>query len=203
MLIFDITQGVDLTSEWKINKVVKSIKLKRIYPKLHPVNVKKRIGKAILWGLIPIEPLLELLLLPATIVANKLMQKSDSEDWIEIGAEKITISEKELSIIKAYNIEELKDLKIHYCKNLMIEGEEDMDERAMKNNISRIVFTLENTQYEYFYEGKKKEILKLCEFYYSRGIRFKEYHDGRRVFMGKQPKYNEIQKLKKKYNIEW
>jgi len=94
-------------------------------------------------------------------------------------------------------------LKVFYCNNLITDGEEDIDERQLKNNISRIVFKVGNERHEYFYDCKKKEKLKLCELLYDKKIAFKEYDNGRRVFKGRQPKYKEIQELKKKYNIEW
>jgi len=51
---------------------INELKLKRIYPKLTPVDIKKRIGKRLLWSIIPIEPLMEVLIIPATMLIEKL-----------------------------------------------------------------------------------------------------------------------------------
>lgn len=181
---------------------MKPIKLKRIYPKVHPANYTKRFGKAVLWGLVPLEPLWELILLPASLVFNKL-RKKDTGDWIEIKEGKIIILETESSARREFEIGVIKDLKVYFYNNLITEVEDDVDEDQLKNHISRIKFKLKDEVHEYFYDCKKKEILKFCKLLYDKRIIFKEYDNGKRVFMGRQPKYNEIQELKEKYNIEW
>jgi len=180
------------------------IKLKRIYPEVKPVNVKKRVGKVILWGLIPIEPLVEVLILPASLLLNKLLKReSTSADWLEINPTEIKIGETETEEKIEFVMHGLTDIKLHFHDNLEFVGDDGLNEDQLENNTSRITFILDENQRVYFFECKKKVFIKVCKKLYENKVVFKEYHNTKRMFLGRQPKYSEIQKIKKEYNIEW
>ncbi|MEZ4994827.1 MAG: hypothetical protein R2824_30700 [Saprospiraceae bacterium] len=69
--------------------------------------------------------------------------------------------------------------------------------------LSTISFIYDQQEVKLFFLTSKKSYLKLCSALYQDGIVFKEYFSRRRVFLGRTPKYKEIQQLKAKYGFDW
>lgn len=120
------------------------------------------------------------------------------KNWIVFNEEKLTIFfEKEQFVFDWSNIE---DMKLHFD-----EGRQEYNpDFANSLEISpSITFTANGVEIEYALERSRKKFYETCKLLYDKGIKFKEYANGRRMFLGKQPSYKEVQMLKKKYGIEW
>lgn len=160
------------------------IKLKRIYPKFNPFLVNPY-------------------LVPLMILVKTLFRSRDKKGWIEIEGMKMSILDKEANITQEFNVHELEDFKVHFVDNPILKNAESNDLEELKTRHSRITFSYDNIEYELFYKAKKKELFKVFNHWYEEGLKFKEYYNLRRVYLGKQPTYSDIQVLKKLHNFEW
>jgi hypothetical protein len=183
------------------------IKLQRIYPKVYPENAKKAIAKtaleSVVGEMLNIGFAGDTALTALTLHVKKWLRKKNPEDWILFENDQIMVSGSEPPEKEVFSFSAIEALKVSYHRNLVIEAETHLDEQYFQKQISRIEFTCEGREHAYFFDCKKSLALKLCKTLYEKGIVFKEYNEGRRVYMGKKPKYSEIQKLKKRYNMEW
>jgi len=97
---------------------------------------------------------------------------------------------------RKYTLDELKGLKI-YWNSYSFNKEYDWEK------FSNIRFEYDNKKYLYHFNCPRNKYLKLCDFLYNQGVNFKEYKNENRVFKGNKLSYNEIQKIKESYKIDW
>ena len=74
---------------------------------------------------------------------------------------------------------------------------DNLELHQFKKRFSRITFTLLDINYELFFKAIKRQVRRLWNIWYEEGIKFKEYYNRRRVYLGRQPTYQDIQALKK------
>jgi len=160
------------------------IRLHRIYPKFNPIRV---------------DPYL----LPLLFLLKTILGRRDKKGWIEIEGMKMSILDKDANIKQEFNVNDLNDFRVYFVDNPLIENSESEDLEELKKRHSRITFSYDNIKYELFYKAKKKELIKVFNHWYEEGAKFKEYYNRRRVYLGKQPTYSDIQVLKKLHNFEW
>ncbi len=120
--------------------------------------------------------------------------KKKNEEYIFLSERSLWI-EYEGELLDYVNFETINELVVHY-------GTTSVDQEAA-NPYTEIAFTLGNKTYQYFFKASESIVLEICELLYDNKVKFKEYSFDKRVFLGKKPNYNEIQKIKQKYNIEW
>ena len=176
------------------NQNKKSYALNRIYPDLLNKDPKKwlaRLGIAYLGFL---EPIIEIVQIPWEIY-NRTKPK-DYKDLILFSDTQITaqIEDQPLS----YDYAAIKNLKIYFNNN-----SNDFHEEGSTLNHSNIHFEFEGVTTQFYFDNRETELIKLLKFLYGQEIKFKEYRNGQRTFLLKQPKYKELQELKKRYNLEW
>lgn len=159
-------------------------RLKRVIPKFNPFLVSPY-------------------LVPLMMLAKKFFWNRDNKGWIEIEGTKMSILDKEAKITQEFNIYELEDFKVHFVDNPILENAEPKDFEELKKRLSRITFSYDKINYELFYKARKKVLIKVFNHWYEEGVKFKEYYNLRRVYLGRQPTYSDIQVLKKLHNFEW
>ena len=115
-------------------------------------------------------------------------------DWIKFDETKIIIKGNTEKL--EFDLDKIHDLQIHYNTKKFIDNSDYL-------KYSKVHFMNQNIQYEYYYLGSKKQVLRLCETLYEKQFKFKEFRNEHRVFKGRKPKYEEIQEIKLKYGIEW
>ncbi|MDF1698093.1 MAG: hypothetical protein P1U56_19755 [Saprospiraceae bacterium] len=94
------------------------------------------------------------------------------------------------------NYSDMENLELHF-------NSEDFIDDSDYKEYSKIQFTSGGVQSLFHITGNKIKARSSCKKLYENRINFKEFRNGKRVFLGKSKKYKEIQELKKKYGIEW
>ena len=178
-----------------------TIKLTRIYPDFSEPDIKKIASKALLNGLLPIEPIMELGLYSATYLSNKLslLAGNKSGDYIGFTNEEIIIKEADQK--DTYPLKEIQNLKINYSNLRHDRNQMQLDEKS--NDLAKVSFRFNEASHEYYYDSPKKAVQKICVELYAKKYKFKEYSFGKRVFLGKQPNYKRVQEIKAEYGIAW
>jgi len=178
-----------------------TLKLTRVYPDFSEPAIKKIVGKSLLGSVLPIEPLMELMLLPAPYLVNQLRQLTGDrpKDYIEFTKEEIIIREADKT--EVFLLKELQDLKINYSTSWHRRDKVQLDKDS--NDLAKVSFKVDDFLHEYYYDSPEKAVQKICKALYSVKYKFKEYRFGKRVFLGKQPNYKKVQELKLEYGIEW
>jgi len=178
-----------------------TIKLTRIYPDFSEPDIKKIASKALLNGLLPIEPIMELGLYSATYLSNKLslLIGNKPEDYIEFTKEEIIIKEADQK--NTFQLKDIQGLKINYSNLWHSRNQMQLDEKS--NDLAKVSFRFNEASHEYYYDSPKKAVQKICVELYAKKYKFKEYSFGKRVFLGKQPNYKRVQEIKAEYGIAW
>ena len=172
----------------------KSYTLNRVYPTPLKKNPKKLLGRLGIAYLGFLEPVLELLLIPWEMY-NKRKPK-DLKDLILFSDSQISVQFEDQPT--QYNYSDVKNLKIYFNKNSA-----DMYEEGSITVVSNIHFQYEENTTQFYFENRDTEVILLLKFLYQNNIKFKEYRDGQRTFLLKQPNYKKVQEIKKEYDLEW
>lgn len=99
-------------------------------------------------------------------------------------------------IEKEINYDAIQDLQLHYNSENFIE---DSDYKKY----SKVQFVSNEGKERYYVALSKRQAKKLCKELYQMRIKFREFRNEKRVFLGKSKTYAEIQAITKKYDFYW
>lgn len=168
--------------------------LNRIFPVPLKNNPKKILGRLSIAYLGFLEPIVELLFIPGKIY-NSIKPKK-YKNFIAFSETAIRVSSEDQS--KKYDYSEIEELKIYFNRN-----SNELYEAGSTTTISNIHFQYKGANAQFYFENGNTEVIKLLKFLYQKKVKFKEYRDGQRTFLLKQPGYKKVQELKRQYNLEW
>lgn len=117
-----------------------------------------------------------------------------NKNVLELDAQTLTIRNGEN--VAVFNLDDIQGLRIDYNTASFIK---DSDYRKY----SKMTFSYQGVTHEYYYKCSRMKIMKLFRGWYDARIRFKEFHNEKRMFLGKKPEYKEIQEIKSKYGVDW
>jgi len=180
------------------------MKLKRIYLELPPNTSLEELGIDMMGAFLLGSLLGEFAeMIPELLCETQQYNGEDEAANINKGDQieflEDAISVEELGEKNKFLLERIMNLKIFFVDDMNY----TKNKAVHPGFVSRIEFKLDSSPFQFHYYSSKKNIRTLCETLYNKRLRFKEYYNGKRVFLGRQPKYAEVQILKKKYMIDW
>ncbi len=176
------------------DQINKSHTLNRIYPDPLQKNPKKILGRLSIAYLGFLEPLLELLIIPWEMY--KKGKPKNLKDLIVFSRTQISVEIEDRP--KQYDYSAIENLKIYFNKNSA-----DLYEEGSTSTFSNIHFQYNGITTQFYFENSDSELIKLLKFLYRTDLKFKEYRDGQRTFLLKQPSFKKVQEIKKEYGLEW
>lgn len=169
--------------------------LHRIYPiPLHkdPKRFASRIGLA---SLSFITPFIDLITIPWEYYKGHLKVNKD-KDLIFFLEDHLSIIDNEET--RKFYFNDLDSIKFYFNNN-----SNEFHSEGETLTYSNLVFGYNQTQVQFYFDNDDQTLNKVLKFLYDQGVQFKEYRNGQRTFLLKQPKYKELQKIKKRYNLVW
>lgn len=121
--------------------------------------------------------------------------KNDKKtDYIAIGENEIT------STIGGYKqvvkLCEIENMELHFNSESYIENSDYKEH-------SKVQFKNKEEEVVFFIVANHWQARGVCTRLYDNRVPFREFKNGRRVFLGQSKNYKEIQELKKKYHLKW
>ena len=176
------------------DQINKSYTLNRIYPEPLQKNPKKILGRLTIAYLGFLEPVVELLLIPWEMYTKR--KPKYLKELIVFSDIEISVQLEDQS--EQYDYPNIENLKIYFNKNSA-----DLYEEGSTNTFSNIHFQYNGITTQFYFENSDSELTKLLKFLYRNDIKFKEYRDGQRTFLLKQPSFKKVQEIKRQYNLKW
>lgn len=118
----------------------------------------------------------------------KLVHKLSFDAWyltIQEGGQK-----------KQLKLKDLKEFRIDY-------NSESFNHEYDYTKFPKIRFIWNGVEHCYYFISSGFTVNKLFRLLYSNKVIVKEFRNEKRMFLGKKPKYAEIQEIKKTYGVEW
>lgn len=120
--------------------------------------------------------------------------KNDDNDYLRFNDTSLLL--KLGGIEKEINYDAIQDLQLHYNSENFIE---DSDYKKY----SKVQFVSNEEKDRYYVVLSKRQAKKLCKELYQLKVKFREFRNEKRVFLGKSKTYAEIQEIKREYGVEW
>lgn len=117
-----------------------------------------------------------------------------NKNYLLLKDKRLTIFTNEKT--KEMDLAEISNLRIYFCSDGFVSHSDFL-------KYSKIEFNYQGKKHEYQISCFTRKYLKFCKKLYAQRFNFKEFYDEKRVFLGKKPNYQSIQKLKEIYRIDW
>jgi len=169
--------------------------LHRIYPTpIHkdPKRLASRIGLA---SLSVITPFIDLIMIPWEFYKGSVKVHKE-KDLIYFFEDHFSVIEDKKATKFYYN--NLDAIKFYFNNN-----SNEFHSEGETLTYSNLVFFYNQAQIQFYFNNDDQTLNKILKFLYDQDVQFKEYRNGQRTFLLKQPNYKELQNIKEQYNLVW